>query len=61
MFQNLSNLTKATLFYVVTLALSLPLVLLFQALWPKAEIVVLINILTPLLAGLIMLFVLTRE
>lgn len=61
MFQNLSNLTKAVLFYVVTMALSLPLILVFQALWPRAEIVVLINMLTPLLAGLIMLFVVTRE
>jgi membrane protease YdiL (CAAX protease family) len=61
MFQNLSNLTKAGLFYVVTMALSLPLILVFQALWPRAEIVVLINMLTPLLAGLIMLFVLTRD
>jgi membrane protease YdiL (CAAX protease family) len=61
MFQNLSNLTKAVLFYVITLALSLPLILLFQALWPRAGIVVLINMLTPLLAGLIMLFGVTRD
>jgi len=61
MFQNLSSLTKAVLFYVITLTLSLPLILLFQVLWPQAEIVVLINMLTPLLAGLIMLFVVTRE
>lgn len=61
MFQNLSNLTKVVLFYVITLALSLPLILLFQALWPKAGIAVLINMLTPLLAGLIMLFGVTRE
>lgn len=61
MFQNLSNLTKAVLFYVITMALSLPLILLFQTLWPRAEIVVLINMLTPLLAGLIMLFGVTRE
>jgi membrane protease YdiL (CAAX protease family) len=43
------------------MALSLPLILVFQALWPRAEIVVLINMLTPLLAGLIMLFAVTRE
>lgn len=61
MFQNLSNLTKAVLFYVITMALSLPLILVFQALWPKAEILVLINMLTPLLAGLIMLFIVTRD
>lgn len=61
MFQNLSNLTKATLFYVITLTLSLPLILLFQSLWPRAGIVVLINMLTPLLAALFMLFVVTRE
>ena len=61
MFQNLSNLSKVVLFYIITLALSLPLILLFQALWPQAAIVVLINMMTPLLAGLIMLFVVTRE
>jgi membrane protease YdiL (CAAX protease family) len=61
MFQNLSNLTKAVLFYVITLTLSLPLILLFQTFLPRAEIVVLLNMLTPLLAGLIMLFVVTRE
>lgn len=61
MFQNLSNLTKAVLFYIITMALSLPLILVFQALWPRAEIVVLINMLTPLLAGLIMLFGVTRD
>jgi membrane protease YdiL (CAAX protease family) len=61
MFNNLSNLTKAVLFYLITMALSLPLILVFQALWPRAEIVVLINMFTPLLAGLIMLFGVTRD
>lgn len=61
MFQNLSDLTKAVLFYIITMALSLPLILLFQAFLPRAEIVVLANMLTPLLAGLIMLFGVTGE
>jgi membrane protease YdiL (CAAX protease family) len=61
MFQNLSNLTKAVLFYIITMAISLPLILLFQAILPRAEILVLINMLTPLLAALIMLFGVTGE
>jgi membrane protease YdiL (CAAX protease family) len=61
MFQNLSNLSKAVLFFIITMILSLPLILLFQTFLPQAEIVGLINMLTPLLAGLIMLFVVTRE
>ena len=61
MFQNLSNLTKAVLFYVITMAISLPLILLFQTFLPRAEILVLINMLTPLLAALIMLFGVTGE
>jgi membrane protease YdiL (CAAX protease family) len=59
MFQNLSNLTKAVLFYVIAITLSLLFILLFQALWPQARII--LHMLTPLLAGLIMLFVVTRE
>lgn len=61
MFQNLSNLTKAVLFYIITLTLSVPLILLFRAFLPRAEIVVLMNMMTPLLAALIMLFVVTKE
>ena len=55
MFQNLSNLSKAVLYFIITMILSLPLILLFQTFLPKAGIVVLLNMLTPLLAGLVML------
>src|SRR5262245_30280356 len=61
MFQNLSNLTKATLYYIITMAISIPLILIFQTFLPKAEIVVLINMYTPFLAALIMLFGVTRD
>lgn len=61
MFNHLSDLKKAGLFYVVVMSLSLVIVLLFRALAPRAEFVVLINTLTPLLAVVLMLLVFTRD
>lgn len=61
MFPNLSDLKKAGLFYGLAIILSLVVVLFFRAMAPRTEIVVLVNMMTPLLATVIMLFVLTRD
>lgn len=61
MFTHLSDLKKAGLFYALVMVLSLALVLFFRFIAPQAEIVVLVNMMTPLLAAAIMLFVLTGD
>ncbi len=61
MFSHLSNLKKASLFFGLVMALDLALVFFLHRAAPQAEIVVLLHMLTPLLAALIMLFVVTRD
>jgi membrane protease YdiL (CAAX protease family) len=61
MLNHLSELKKASLFYFIVMALSLALVIFFRVTAPKAEIVVLANMLTPALAAVIMLYVLTSD
>jgi membrane protease YdiL (CAAX protease family) len=61
MFSNLSDLKKAGLFYGLAMSLSLALVFFFRLTAPQAEIVIIANMLTPLLATVLMLFVLTRD
>jgi uncharacterized protein len=61
MFSHLSNFKKATIYFGLVMILSLTLVFFFRRAAPQAEIVVLLNMLTPLLATLIMLFVVTRD
>jgi len=61
MLNHLSELKKASLFYFIVMALSLALVIFFRLTAPQAEIVVLANMLTPALATVIMLYVLTSD
>jgi len=61
MYSNLSDLKKAGLFYGLAMILSLAVVLFFRAIAPQAEIVLPVNMMTPLLATVIMLFVVTRD
>jgi membrane protease YdiL (CAAX protease family) len=61
MFSNLSNLKKAGLFYVLVVVLNVTQILIFRAAAPKAEIVVLTHMSTPLLITILMLFVFTRD
>jgi membrane protease YdiL (CAAX protease family) len=59
MLNHLSELKKASLFYFIVMALSLALVMFFRLVAPKAEVVIVANMLTPALAAVIMLYVLT--
>src|SRR6266508_4487661 len=61
MFSHLSDLKKAGLFYGLAMILSITVVLSLRARLPEAEVVIMMNMMTPLLATLIMLFVVTRE
>lgn len=61
MLNHLSELKKASLFYFIVMALSLALVMFFRLVAPKSEIVILANMLTPALATVIMLYVLTSD
>ena len=61
MLNHLSELKKASLFYFIVMALSLALVIFFRLAAPKSEIVVMANMLTPALAAVIMLYVLTSD
>jgi uncharacterized protein len=61
MLNHLSELKKASLFYFIVMALSLALVMFFRLAAPKSEIVMLANMLTPALAAVIMLYVLTSD
>lgn len=61
MLNHLSELKKASLFYFIVMALSLALVIFFRLAAPKSEIVVMANMLTPALATVIMLYVLTSD
>ncbi|MFZ1399934.1 MAG: CPBP family intramembrane glutamic endopeptidase [Candidatus Promineifilaceae bacterium] len=61
MFSNLSDLKKAGLFYVLVMGLNVTQILIFRAAAPKAEIVVLTHMITPLLITILMLFVFTRD
>lgn len=61
MLNHLSELKKASLFYFIVMALSLALVSFFRLTAPKSDIVVLANMLTPALATVIMLYVLTGD
>ena len=61
MFSNLFDLKKAGLFYGLAMTLSLIVILLFRAVAPQARIVSWANMMTPLLATVIMLFVVTHD
>jgi membrane protease YdiL (CAAX protease family) len=61
MLNHLSELKKASLFYTIVMALSLALVMFFRLAAPKSEIVMPANMLTPALAAVIMLYVLTSD
>lgn len=61
MLNHLSELKKASLFYFIVMTLSLALVMFFRLAAPKSEFVVLANMLTPTLATVIMLYVLTSD
>jgi membrane protease YdiL (CAAX protease family) len=61
MLNHLSELKKASLFYFIVMALSLALVIFFRLVAPESDIVVLANMLTPALATVIMLYVLTSD
>ena len=58
MFTNLSNLTKATLFYMIAFGLSLSVAFLSQVF---GETSLLVAMFTPLLSVLLMFFVITRD
>jgi uncharacterized protein len=60
-YSHLSNIKQASLFFGLVMSLSLGLVLIFRFFLPQGEVVILLNMLTPLLATLIMMFVVTRE
>ena len=61
MFTNMSDLKKAGLFYVLVMAINVTQVLIFRAVAPEAETVVFTHMATPLLATILMLFVVTRD
>ncbi|HSL46891.1 MAG TPA: CPBP family intramembrane glutamic endopeptidase [Anaerolineales bacterium] len=61
MLANLSNLGKAGLFYLLVMTLSLALVLFFRITAPQNDMVIPVNMMTPLLATVIMLFLMTGE
>jgi uncharacterized protein len=61
MFTHISNLKKASLFFCLATALTLAVVLIFRFVLPQSEMVILVHMLTPLLATLIMLFVITGD
>lgn len=61
MLSNLSDLKKASYFYVLVMAINLTQVLIFRAVAPEAGLVVYIHMATPLLTTLLMLFVVTRD
>lgn len=61
MFSHLSNLKKASLFFGLAMAFTLAVVLIFRLVLPQSEMVILVHMLTPLLATLIMVFVITRD
>jgi membrane protease YdiL (CAAX protease family) len=61
MLNHLSELKKASLFYFIVMALSLALVIFFRLVAPESDIVVMANMLTPALAAVIMLYVLTSD
>jgi hypothetical protein len=61
MLANLSNLGKAGLFYLLVMTLSLALVLFFRIAAPQNDMVIPVNMMTPLLATVIMLFLMTGE
>jgi membrane protease YdiL (CAAX protease family) len=61
MLNHLSELKKASLFYFIVMALSFALVIFFRLVAPQSDIVVLANMLTPALATVIMLYVLTSD
>ena len=61
MLNHLSELKKASLFYFIAMALSLALVIFFRLAAPESDIVVMANMLTPALATVIMLYVLTSD
>lgn len=61
MFSHLSNLKKASLFFGLAMALTLAVILIFRLVLPQSEMVILVHMLTPLLATLIMVFVITRD
>jgi CAAX protease family protein len=61
MFPNISDFKKASLFYVLVMAINVTQVLIFRVVAPEAETVVFTHMATPLLATLLMLFVVTRD
>jgi membrane protease YdiL (CAAX protease family) len=61
MFSNLSDLKKASLYYVLVMAINLTQILIFRAVAPESGAVVFTHMATPLLTTLLMLFVLTRD
>lgn len=61
MITNLSDLKKAALFYGLVMILSLGLVLFFRLRDSQNDMLIPINMLTPLLATIIMMFVVTRD
>jgi membrane protease YdiL (CAAX protease family) len=58
---NLSDLKKASLFYVLVMAINVTQVMIFRAVAPEAETVVFTHMATPLLATILMLFVVTSD
>jgi uncharacterized protein len=61
LFSHLTDLKKVSLYFGLVITLSLALIFFFRRAAPQADIVVLLNMLTPLLATLIMLFVVTQD
>lgn len=61
MISHMSNYQKVGLFYVLAMTLSFAVVLFFRLVLPRADIVILVNMLTPAVATLLMLFVVTRD
>ena len=61
MYSNLSDLKKAGLFYGLAMIFSLAVVLFFRARVPEIRVLIMLNMMTPLLATVIMLFVVTRD
>jgi membrane protease YdiL (CAAX protease family) len=60
-FSNLSDLKKASYFYVFVMAINLTQILIFRAVAPESGAVVFTHMATPLLVTLFMLFIVTRD
>ena len=61
MFSNLSDIKKASLFYVLVMVINVTQIMIFRAVAPENGMVVFTHMATPLLGTVLMLFIVTRD